>query len=394
MNTEGHVWTQQRRVSLTKLRDLGFGRKSLDLSMVQEVDYVIDKLLEHSGSSVKINSTFNAAIINVLWQIVASKRFEPDHPDTERMMAMLNAQFKAGIRPVFFVPHFLGKYVPLQDVDHYLLEMKSMMRKLISEHKESIDHENPRDFIDVYLTEMKSNPSLDEEHLAVICVDFFQAGSETTSTTLNWVSVQFCLRRLKHLITYIYHHINFFHHHFQAVLFMTLNPEVQKKVQAEIHSNIGPRSPTMDDVHSLPYVMATIMEIQRLGVIAPGSLIHILLKDQQFNGYYFEKGTSFVSNLTKFLMDPMVFDSPHTLNPDRFLDENMKIRKYEQFVPFGIGKRICMGDSLAKNEMFLFFVRIMQRVTFEATHNVPSIQNVTTGITRIPHPFEVKVKST
>ena len=191
MNTEGHVWTQQRRVSLTKLRDLGFGRKSLDLSMVQEVDYVIDKLQEHGGSKVEINSTFNAAIINVLWQIVASKRFEPDHPDTERMMAMLNAQFKAGIRPVFFVPHFLGKYVPLQDVDHYLLEMKSMMRKLISEHKESIDHENPRDFIDVYLTEMKSNPSLDEEHLAVICVDFFQAGSETTSTTLNWVSYQY-----------------------------------------------------------------------------------------------------------------------------------------------------------------------------------------------------------
>ena len=175
---------------------------------------------------------------------------------------------------------------------------------------------------------------------------------------------------------------------------MTLNPEVQKKVQAEIHSNIGPRSPTMDDVHSLPYVMATIMEIQRLGVIAPGSLIHILLKDQQFSGYHFEKGTSFVSNLTKFLMDPKVFDSPHTFNPDRFLDENMKIRKYEQFVPFGIGKRICMGDSLAKNEMFLFFVRIMQRVTFEPTHNVPSIQNVTTGVTRIPHPFEVKVKST
>ena len=82
---------------------------------------------------------------------------------------------------------------------------------------------------------------------------------------------------------------------------MTLNPEIQKKVQAEIHSNIGPRSPTMDDVHSLPYVMATIMEIQRLGVIAPGSLIHILLKDQQFNGYHFEKGTSIFSFGNKYV---------------------------------------------------------------------------------------------
>ena len=158
--------------------------------MVQEVDYVIDKLLECNDSIVEINSTFNTAIINVLWQIVASKRFEPGHPDTERMMAMLNSQFKAGFRLIVFVPHFMGKYMPLQDIDYYLLEMKSMMRTLISEHKETIDYDYPRDFIDVYLSEMKSNPSLDEEHLVVICLDFFQAGAETTSTTLLWVCYQ------------------------------------------------------------------------------------------------------------------------------------------------------------------------------------------------------------
>ena len=175
---------------------------------------------------------------------------------------------------------------------------------------------------------------------------------------------------------------------------MTLNPEVQKKVQAEIHTNIGTRSPTMDDIHILPYVMATLMEIQRLGLIAPGSLLHTLLENTTYKDYVFEKGTVFVANLTKFLLDPLVFESPHNFNPDRFLDDNMKIRKYEQFVPFGIGKRICMGESLAKNEMFLFFVRMMQRVSFEPTDNKPSIHNVTTGITRIPHPFEVKVKNT
>ena len=175
---------------------------------------------------------------------------------------------------------------------------------------------------------------------------------------------------------------------------MALNPEVQKKVQAEIHSNIGTRSPTMDDTHTLPYVMATLMEIQRLGLIAPGSLLHTLLENSTYNDYVFEKGTVFVANLTKFLLDPLVFELPHTFNPLRFLDENMKIRKYEQFVPFGIGKRICMGESLAKNEMFLFFVRMMQRVTFEETEDKLSVDNFSAGITRIPHPFEVKVKNT
>ena len=62
------------------------------------------------------------------------------------------------------------------------------LKSLISEHVEDIDYDNPRDFIDMYLTEMKTNTNMDIEHLIVSCLDFFQAGAETTSTTLLWVS--------------------------------------------------------------------------------------------------------------------------------------------------------------------------------------------------------------
>jgi methyl farnesoate epoxidase/farnesoate epoxidase len=66
---------EQRRFALKQLRDLGFGRKSLDSVMTEEVDDVIDKLLDSQNNTVKIESTFNTAIINVLWEIVASKRY-------------------------------------------------------------------------------------------------------------------------------------------------------------------------------------------------------------------------------------------------------------------------------------------------------------------------------
>ena len=174
---------------------------------------------------------------------------------------------------------------------------------------------------------------------------------------------------------------------------MALYPEVQKFCQEEVSDNLGSRPPTIDDVSSLPYVMATLMEIQRLAKVAPGSLTHMLEEDTQFGNYHFTKGTSFTANLTKFLMDPNVFESPGKFNPSRFLDENNRIKRYEQFVPFGIGKRICMGETLAKNEMFIFFVRLLQRVFFEETENKLSIDNVTFGITRIPNAFEVKVRS-
>ena len=188
VNTDGQIWSSQRRFSLTNLKDLGFGKKSLDLTMVEEVDQVIDKLLESENGIVTMHNTFNTAIINVLWQIVASKRFEPDQPDTNKMMTMLNAQFKTGQSIRFFFPS-IQKYFPLRLVDHYLIEMKDMMKEIISEHLKDIDYDNPRDFIDIYLNEMQNNANFDHEHLVVICLDFFQAGAETTSTTLLWVRI-------------------------------------------------------------------------------------------------------------------------------------------------------------------------------------------------------------
>ena len=74
-----------------------------------------------------------------------------------------------------------------------------------------------------------------------------------------------------------------------------------------------------------------------------------------------------------------------------FLDKSGKLLKFDQFVPFGLGKRVCMGESLAKNELFLFFVRMLQKVSFEQTVNKPDVNNKIYGITTLPKPFEVKV---
>ena len=152
-------------------------------------------------------------------------------------------------------------------------------------------------------------------------------------------------------------------------MFMILNPNVQEKCQAEVSDLIGSRSPSIEDAKDLPYVMATLLEIQRLAKVAPGSLPHILMKDTVVNDYHFPKNTMFIANITKFHMDPKVFPSPEIFQPERFIDENGKYKKNDQVVPFGIGKRVCMGDTLAKNEMFIFFVRMLQRITFHQTPN-------------------------
>ncbi|OBS74422.1 hypothetical protein A6R68_15042, partial [Neotoma lepida] len=81
-------------------------------------------------------------------------------------------------------------------------------------------------------------------------------------------------------------------------------------------------------------------------------------------GYTIPKGTVIIPNLWSLHRDPAIWEKPEDFCPDRFLDDEGQILKKETFIPFGIGKRVCMGEQLAKMELFLMFVSLMQTFTF------------------------------
>ena len=92
-----------------------------------------------------------------------------------------------------------------------------------------------------------------------------------------------------------------------------------------------------------------------------------------------------------------VFPNPEKFDPEHFLakdtDGSLKVQKHEQFAPFGIGKRICMGESLARSELFIFLVMMLQQVTFSPpTKTTLNAKDFTSGITLIPKPYFVTVK--
>ena len=78
--------------------------------------------------------------------------------------------------------------------------------------------------------------------------------------------------------------------------------------------------------------------------------------------------------------------------PDRFLDGDGNVLKNKHFIPFSIGKRQCLGETLAKTELFLFFTGLVQQYTF-----LPEVEGVyppeesTFGVTLSPKPFKIKL---
>ncbi|XP_040570644.1 cytochrome P450 2J6 [Lepeophtheirus salmonis] len=374
INTGGMKWQTQRRFALRQLREFGFGKRSLDSVIQEEAQASIDTILQESSKNdgkVLMASNFNVSIINVLWQIVAGQRFDPEESSTKERMEHLNEVFRVGYSVLHYLP--IARYFIKKDERRdKMLSLKEFFREMIREHIKDQDDDNPRDFIDVYLKEVHKSgekPSYFHiEQLVTICLDFFQAGAETSATTLLW-----------------------------CILYMSLYPQIQKKCKEEIKDKLqGDEKPTQDCISELPYTHATLMEVQRLASVGPMSLPRYTTKDIDVNGYSIPEGTEIYSNFMAFHRDPDFFPEPLEFKPERFLTEDgSRVKKDEHFLPFGLGRRICMGESLARHQLIIFFIMILQNLNISVPigQEKPDPESCFMGITRIPTPFHVQIRS-
>ncbi len=92
-------------------------------------------------------------------------------------------------------------------------------------------------------------------------------------------------------------------------------------------------------------------------------------------------------NIHAVHMNPSYWDQPKVFKPERFLTRANR----DHLIPFGIGKRICMGESLAKAELFLMVIMILQHIEFRCPASHPDANDDVVGITRAPKPFHVRI---
>ena len=171
------------------------------------------------------------------------------------------------------------------------------------------------------------------------------------------------------------------------------HPEIQEKCFKEITDVVGDKYIDYADHVKLPFVEATINESQRLANIVPLALQHSTTKDTTLLGYHIPKDTIVLPNLYSALMDPKHWDQPSKFNPARFIDANGKVVKPDAQMPFGIGPRICLGEPLARMELFLVFANMLQKFKFEREcpsfrHSLERKQN---RVTSSPKSYRMKI---
>jgi len=149
------------------------------------------------------------------------------------------------------------------------------------------------------------------------------------------------------------------------------------------------------NLFSMPYTESLLAEILRCSSIVPVGVPHRALKDIKINGYDVKKDTVIMSNFYYIHYNEKIWGDPLNFRPERFLSPDGKVfKKHEALVAFSVGRRQCLGESLARDTLFLFITNIFQR--FTVAHDDPtkvakdlSSIELMNSIAPCPQPYKV-----
>ncbi|CAL1571053.1 unnamed protein product [Knipowitschia caucasica] len=371
--SNGERWRQLRRFTLTTLRDFGMGRKTMETWIQEESRHLIERINTFKGTSLDPTFILSQTVSNVICCLVFGQRFLYEDKHFLHLLQTLNEFIKFNSSPYGQLYNIFPWIMERLPGPHHTLfakvnEVRAFNKKKIEEHMATLDPNSPRDYIDCFLLKMdqekeNAHSEFHFENLWSTVLNLFAAGTETASSTIRYA--------LSVFIKY---------------------PHIQKKMQEEIDAVIGPeRSPNMEDRKSLPFSDAVIHEVQRTIDLVPFSLPHYALKDITFRGYTIPKGTFIFPMLHSVLKGEKEWATPLSFNPEHFLDENGYFKKNPAFMPFATGKRACPGESLARMELFIFIVTLLQHFSFSCSGGPDSINLTpeTSGFGNVPRRYQI-----
>ncbi|XP_014674274.1 PREDICTED: cytochrome P450 18a1-like [Priapulus caudatus] len=375
--TEGAIWKYNRRFCLSSLRDMGMGRSSLESKILDEIDILLAAIEEKKQRAFDFSRLLDASIANVIGKVIFNQHFGYDDAEFTGVIASI----QTNIRIVGSA--FALNFLPFLRIFSRLTRLSTVMENQewhetyfmdhIKKHREAFHDGRVNDFIDAHLLQQESCSKQPEQdagpdvfndiQLRALIGELFSAGTDTTTTTLSW-----------------------------GLLYMMLHPHIQQHIQKEIDEQVGDnKRPSMSDMPKMPYTAATILEIQRMANVVPLGVMHANnAGPAELGGYTIPAGTTIFPNLYAVHTDPKLWPEPAAFRPERFLSLDGKVLIPEGFVPFSVGKRKCLGESLAKMELFLFFTCLLQKFSFQLPDGAaqPDMKGVL-GITLTPKPYKL-----
>ncbi|XP_067664349.1 cytochrome P450 2C3-like [Haliotis asinina] len=345
LSTNGDAWKDMRKFAVTTLREFGFGRSILEEKIQQELNKLLEVIEEEGSEEFDCKRAIHFATSNIVCDLCFGKHYDYNDPRLIKLIAAVEEIFSiigaSNILDVFPAVRYLpGDFFNYKSLVRNIEVLHKEVARLVEERLDNYDEDNVEDFATAFIKEVrrskKGGETFDESHLHMVLLDIFTPGTYDNANSIKW--------SLLHLLHY---------------------PEVQEKCFQEIKEQIGlERRPTMMDKSKLPYVEATYTEVLRHADMVPTAVPYTVTSDVQFMGYTFPKGVTVIPVLNSVLHDQATWGDPQNFRPERFLDDKGKFQKRDEFVAFSLGRRACLGQPLARMELFLILTTLLQRFKF------------------------------
>ncbi|XP_071398517.1 cytochrome P450 2F2-like [Centroberyx affinis] len=369
----GPGWKEHRRFALMTLRNFGLGKHSMEERILGEIQHIMKPLEKSIGETLSPQVLFHNASSNIICQVLFGTRYDYDDEFIKLIVQLYteNAKIANGPWAMLYDSIPVIRYLPLPFMKAFknVEACQRLSTRLVSEHKKTRVPGKPRDFIDCYLDELEKRgddgSSFSEDQLTTYVLDIHFAGTDTTSNTL-----------------------------LTGFLYLMTHPHIQERCQQEIDQVLdGKDQASFEDRHNMPYMQAVIHEVQRIANTVPLSVFHCTTKDTELMGYSIPRGTMIIPNLTSVLSEEGQWKYPHDFNPENFLNDQGEFVKPEAFMPFSAGPRMCLGEGLARMELFLILVTLLRRFQFIWPEDAgqPDYTPVF-GVTLTPKPYHMKVQ--
>ncbi|XP_031479228.1 cytochrome P450 CYP82D47-like [Nymphaea colorata] len=381
----GPYWREVRKMATIEL----LSNKRLELLKhirVEEVGSLVEALYRSCAGDypVDMNRRFSNLSMNIMLRMVAGKRYfnldgEENDSEAEEFRNVISEFFHMlGVLTVSDVIPCL-KWL---DVGGHLKAMKRVKKKMdgfasawLAEHRRQrkpCRRDLERDFIDVLIQEVEdSHLSAQYQTDTIIeatAMSLVAAGTDTMSDTLEW-----------------------------ALSALLNNRHVLEKAKEELDCKVGrERRVEESDIKNLPYLQAIIKETMRLYPAGPLLVPHQSIEPIQLGGYHIPAGTILFVNTWKIHRDPTLWASPEEFRPERFLMSHKEIAFGGQnfaFMPFGTGRRMCPGWTMALQVLHLTLARLLQSFEWSTPMDEPVDMTEGFGLT-MPKAAPLKVQLT
>ena len=335
-----------RKVGHSAIRQFETGLDRIETITMAMIGQLIDDFTKTQGNAFDPKPYLSNTIFNVISQLIVGKTYTRDsevmqvfHQVQRVALRLVSKRVEGAIMDALpFVEHcydlFKGVRKDYEEVSTVLLSlMKSEVKKSEEEG-----------FFDSLATKLQTSVDkneLSENNFRMMLIDLLIAGSSTTTNTM-------------------YAMFNILLHH----------RDVQAKLHHEIDSVLGSHQVTLKDRERLPYVVATLQETLRYTTIGPLGIPHCTVKDTHLNHKPIPAGTTIHINLFGMNHDEKHFPDPYLFRPERFLDDTGRFvaadhPNRKNMNAFGAGPRVCFGETLAKNRLFLLVVSLLQHFDIE-----------------------------